>query len=285
MKSPKAELPVYRFLNLEHELSRDWLVSEEPLEIGVSWGPLEHRKYQSVAVTMRTPGDDIHLTTGFLFTEGLIQGREELLQVRHMGQLLQESEQEQIVLAELHPAKVVDLQKLSRHFYTTSSCGVCGKASLELVRQQCSFELSTPKPFLPLELLYQLPEILKSHQSVFHTTGGLHAAALFDAEGNLLYCAEDVGRHNAVDKMIGWAVMEDLLPLDHHVVLVSGRAGFELVQKCTMAGVAVMAAVGAPTTLSVELANEQGMTLIGFLRDQRFNVYCGTERLIVPQNA
>lgn len=285
MKLPKAELPMWRYNQQEQEQCSDWLVSEEPLEIGVSWGPLDHRKYQSVAVTMRTPGDDIHLTAGFLFTEGIIQGREDLLQIRHMGQLLQESEQEQIVLAELHPAKTVDLQKLSRHFYTTSSCGVCGKASLELVRQQCTFELGEPAAFITLETLYQLPETLRAHQSVFHTTGGLHAAALFDATGNLLYCAEDVGRHNAVDKMIGWALMEDLLPLNQHLVLVSGRAGFELVQKCTMAGVAAMAAVGAPTTLSVELAQEHGMTLIGFLRDQRFNVYCGAERIISTQNA
>lgn len=251
----------------------DILVTEEPLEIRLGHGPLDDRKEVRLSVTMRTPGNDEELALGFLFTEGIITGPEQLLRVEHCENVKDE-ERGNVVRAELHPEVAVDPAKWQRNFYTSSSCGVCGKTSIDAVRTQCNTRLS---PFGPIDpkVITALPDRMRDAQTVFKHTGGIHAAALFDRAGKLLILREDVGRHNAVDKVIGAALGRQLSTADC-MLLVSGRAGFELVQKCIMAGIPLMAAVGAPSSLAVQLAKEAGLTLIGFLRGERFNIYAET---------
>ncbi|MBL7775508.1 MAG: formate dehydrogenase accessory sulfurtransferase FdhD [Saprospiraceae bacterium] len=250
----------------------DLLAREEPLEIRIQHGPGERRKQLSLAVTMRTPGEDAELATGFLFTEAIIQKPEQVLSARWL--------EENTLLMDLDPGLSVDVARLSRHLFTSSSCGVCGKASLDAVQTVSCYYPVQGKPLLAPETLYHLPETLRQAQTTFESTGGLHAAGLFDADGRLLLLREDVGRHNAVDKIIGAALRSAYpLPFRDLILLVSGRAGFELVQKAAMAGLPVLAAVGAPSSLAYELADMSGMTLIGFLRDKRFNLYTHPERL------
>ena len=256
----------------------DMLAVEEPLEIQIAFGPPRARSRQSLAVTMRTPGQDFDLALGFLFTEGIIGRAADVSLMRYAGDQLSESAQENVLLVELRPGLDLDMQRLSRHFYTASSCGICGKASIEMVQTHTCFSLLPNEPRLSREVLFALPDTLAAQQAAFAHTGGIHAAGLFDAEGSLLLLREDVGRHNAVDKLVGAALSRSLVPLSRHILLVSGRAGFELVQKSLMAGVPVLAAVGAPSSLSVELAETYGMTLLGFLREGRFNVYAGKQR-------
>lgn len=248
----------------------DILVSEEPLEIRLGHGPLDARAEVCLSVTMRTPGHDAELTLGFLFTEGIITGPEQLLRVEYC-ESVKEEERGNVIRAELHPTVELDRAKWQRNFYTSSSCGVCGKTSIDAVRTQCP---RTITPFGPIDpqLITALPDRMREAQTLFKHTGGIHAAALFDREGQLLILREDVGRHNAVDKVIG-AVLNRHLQTTDSLLLVSGRAGFELVQKCLMAGIPLMAAVGAPSSLAVQLAKEGGLTLIGFLRGERFNIY------------
>lgn len=250
----------------------DVLVVEEPLEIRISHGAGMQRRRIPVAVTMRTPGEDEDLATGFLFTEGIIQDARQVLTIKWM--------EENTILVELHPGVPVDEARLTRHLFTSSSCGVCGKASLDAVQTVvCHFPVSG-QPLVEPGILCSLPAVLRQAQAAFDLTGGLHAAGLFDAGGKLLVLREDVGRHNAVDKVIGAALRDARpLPFRDYLLLVSGRAGFELVQKSAMAGLPLLAAVGAPTSLSAELAHSSGMTLIGFLRDERFNVYTHAERI------
>jgi FdhD protein len=256
----------------------DMLAVEEPLEIQIAFGAMHTRHRQSLAVTMRTPGQDFDLAMGFLFTEGIISRAADVLLMRFAGEQLPETAQENVLLVELRPGLDIDMQRLSRHFYTASSCGICGKASIEMVQTHTCFSLLSNEPSLTREVLFALPEALAASQEAFAHTGGIHAAGLFDAAGKLLLLREDVGRHNAVDKLVGAALSRGLVPLSRHILLVSGRAGFELVQKSLMAGVPVLASVGAPSSLSVELAETYGMTLIGFLRQGRFNVYAGKQR-------
>jgi FdhD protein len=256
----------------------DIVVTEEPLEIRLGYGPEHDRTEIRLSVTMRTPGNDEELARGFLYTEGLITDAAQLLRVAYCENV-KEEERGNVVRAELHPSVDVDPAKWQRNFYTTSSCGVCGKSSIEAVQVNCPAPL--PKaPELSPALITALPERMRSAQTVFKHTGGIHAAALFNAQGELLLLREDVGRHNAVDKVIGAAQLADL-PLAACILLVSGRAGFELVQKCVVAGIPAMAAVGAPSSLSVQLARSSGLLLIGFLRDQRFNIYAGHSDLTV----
>ncbi|MFR9774548.1 formate dehydrogenase accessory sulfurtransferase FdhD [Micromonospora sp. MS34] len=255
---------------------QDTLAVEEPLEIRVGAAGPGRRK--PLAVTMRTPGDDLDLAIGFLLTEGLIRSADDV----HTAQLCAGAETPNtynvvdVVLAPGVPEPVTDP---ARNFYTTSSCGVCGKASIDSVRTRSRFAVADDPLRVPAELLVALPDRLRAAQRAFDRTGGLHAAGLFSADGELLVLREDVGRHNAVDKVVGWAVRERRLPLAGHVLLVSGRASFELTQKAWMAGVPLLAAVSAPSTLAVELAEEAGMTLVGFLRDRTMNVYTGTSRV------
>ncbi len=264
---------VWTLEGAERHTHRDALVAEEPLEIRLTSGAARH----TVAVTMRTPGADFELAAGFLHNEGIIAEREAIMQMTYCvdGEAPQ---QYNIVNVALRSPVLPDLAPLDRHFLTTSACGVCGKASLESIRRRAHPPLVSGPEIAP-ETLYALPDRLRAAQNLFTATGGLHAAGLFDAAGNLLALREDIGRHNALDKLIGWALLEDRLPLAAHVVLMSGRVSFEIVQKCLAAGVPVVAAVSAPSSLAVALAAEHGMTLIGFLRAARCNVYTGIERI------
>ena len=255
---------------------QDTLAVEEPLEIRVgAAGPGRRRP---LAVTMRTPGDDLDLAIGFLLTEGLIRSAEDV----HTAQLCVGAEMPNtynVVDVVLSPGVPEPVTDPSRNFYTTSSCGVCGKASIESVRTRSQFPVRDDPLVVTAELLAGLPDRLRAAQRAFDRTGGLHAAGLFTADGELVVLREDVGRHNAVDKVLGWATREGRLPLAGHVLLVSGRASFELTQKAWMAGVPLLAAVSAPSTLAVELAEEAGMTLVGFLRGPTMNVYTGAARI------
>ncbi len=254
----------------------DLLAVEEPMEIRMLYGPQNDRVQKNISVTMRTPGNDEELATGFLFTEGIIGAATDVVSVIHP-----KADNENIVLVSLNEHVNPEMNKLERNFYTTSSCGVCGKASIEAVRIACNIPESFDTLRIPASVIYGLPDLLRKQQEVFETTGGLHACALFDTKGALLFSREDVGRHNALDKLIGTALNAGQLPLDKHILLLSGRASFELVQKAVMAGIKIVAAVGAPSSLANEMAEEWGMTLIGFLRGQRFNIYSGAERIVI----
>ena len=253
----------------------DYLATEEPMEIRLLTGG----KRQTVAVTMRTPGADFELAAGFLYGEGIVSSREEIKRISYCVDADVDVEQRyNIVNVELRGDREYDLRTLERHFYTTSACGVCGKASLEQLELR-GCPVVGPGPEVAAETIYSLPGKLRESQGLFEATGGLHAAALFDAEGNLLALREDVGRHNATDKLVGWALLEGRLPLSKNVVMVSGRSSFEILQKCLTAGVPIVCAVSAPSSLAVDVAREFGMTLVGFLRGGRFNVYAGFDRM------
>ncbi|MEZ4737933.1 MAG: formate dehydrogenase accessory sulfurtransferase FdhD [Flavobacteriales bacterium] len=270
MATPVGSIQVKRFEGGAAASAQDLLVTEEPLEIRLGHGPLDARSEFRLSVTMRTPGNDEELTTGFLYTEGLITDHRQITRVVHCEDVKPE-ERGNVVRAELHPDVVLDPARWQRNFYTTSSCGVCGKSSIEAVHVRCA---SPIRPWGQVDpaVITALPERMAAAQTVFKHTGGIHAAALFDRSGSLRLLREDIGRHNAVDKVIGAMLGSDLDPADH-MLLVSGRAGFELVQKCVVAGIPLMAAVGAPSTIAVQLAKESGLTLVGFLRGSRFNLY------------
>jgi FdhD protein len=253
----------------------DALATEEPMEIRLLAGPTK----QTVAVTMRTPGADFELAAGFLYGEGIVTSSEDILKISYCVDPEIDAEQQyNIVNVELRSGTEFDLRPLERHFYTTSACGVCGKASLEQLELR-GCPVISPGPEVSAETIYSLPDTLREAQGLFDATGGLHAAALFDGEGELLALREDVGRHNATDKLAGWALLEGRLPLSEHVVLVSGRSSFEIMQKCLTAGVPMVCAISAPSSLAVDVAREYGMTLVGFLRGGRFNVYAGADRI------
>jgi len=250
----------------------DTLVAEEPLEIRLNGKPL--------AITMRTPGDDFALATGFLVSEGVLAAAEEVRNVVYCaGATAEGVNTYNVVDVTLAPGVPVPDITLERNVYTTSSCGLCGKASLDAVRTATRMPPGDPDlPRLTPALLSSLPDRLRAGQAVFERTGGLHAAALFNGDGELLDLREDVGRHNAVDKLVGRALREGRLPLGDRILMVSGRASFELAQKAVMAGIPVLAAVSAPTSLAVDLAAETGLTLVGFLRGTSMNVYAGEGR-------
>ncbi|HJV49790.1 MAG TPA: formate dehydrogenase accessory sulfurtransferase FdhD [Geothrix sp.] len=280
--TPIARIPVQMIQGEDRREASDDLAVEEPLEIRLNHVGPEGSEQRSLSITMRTPGQDDELAAGFLFTEGILRGAGDLREVRPHRPETPTPGRANVVQVSLHDHVAVDLQRLERNFYTTSSCGVCGKASIEALRAQSPFPPALPghPPYLSSSLLHRLPQRLRAAQAGFEATGGLHAAALFDASGERLLLREDVGRHNAVDKVLGRALLDGLLPLRAHVLLVSGRASFELVQKASMAGLPCLAAVGAPSSLAVELAQEAGMTLVGFLREGRFNVYSGAWRVV-----
>jgi FdhD protein len=259
----------------------DVVATEEPLEIrlGFSLPDTGQRAEQSISITMRTPGNDDELAMGFLFTEGIVRHSRDVLSVAPCGPPAANG-LVNVVRVELAEGVAVDLDRLERHFYTSSSCGVCGKASLEAVAVQGRFDLHAVGPKIPARVLATLPDALISEQSIFERTGGLHASGLFDATGKVHAVREDVGRHNALDKLIGSRLREDALPLTDFGIVVSGRASFELMQKAMVAGVPVLAAVGAPSSLAVELAQEFGMTLVGFLKRDRFNIYTRADRIV-----
>lgn len=261
--------------------TEDLLAVEEPLEIRILYGEGKLRQQKSISVTMCTPGNDFELARGFLFTEGIIRGNNDILHTSTLSNNITPENKDNIVLVELKQGIVFDPKKIERHFYTSSSCGVCGKTSIGAVKNVFDHPPGKDSIRISSSVIVELPALLKKNQEIFFHTGGLHASALFDLNGNLLMTREDVGRHNALDKLIGAALAADDLPLDHHIVLLSGRASFELLQKAAMAGIRVICAVGAPSSLAVEMAKEFGITLIGFLRDNRFNIYSGEQRIIL----
>jgi FdhD protein len=264
---------IYRVEAGAAEARSDELATEEPLEIRL----IQEGTRRTVAVTMRTPGADEELALGFLFAEGVIERHEDVL--RSQACTAPGEACTNIVEVELADGlPEPELAGLERHFFATSACGVCGKAGLEALTLRAT-EPIPAGPMVSPALLAELPARLREAQGLFTTTGGIHAAALFDEAGELLAVREDVGRHNALDKLIGWALGEGLLPLHRHVVLVSGRSSYEILQKCLVAGVPVVCAVSAPSSLAVELAERFGITLIGFLRGDRFNVYSGAGRV------
>ncbi|HKE65033.1 MAG TPA: formate dehydrogenase accessory sulfurtransferase FdhD [Micromonosporaceae bacterium] len=255
----------------------DTLTAEEPLEIRV--GPAGQPR-PPLAVTMRTPGHDLDLAIGFLFTEGII-ARDEDVFTAQLCAGDNEPNTYNVVDVTLAPHVAPPQVDPSRNFYTTSSCGVCGKASIDAVRLKSAYDVSADPATFAAKTLAGLPDVLRTAQRTFAATGGLHAAGLFTSGGDLIVAREDVGRHNAVDKVVGWAVRERRLPLSGHALLVSGRASFELTQKASMAGIPLLAAVSAPSTLAADLADESGMTLVGFLRGATMNVYTRPDRVLL----
>ncbi|HEX8524336.1 MAG TPA: formate dehydrogenase accessory sulfurtransferase FdhD [Tepidisphaeraceae bacterium] len=243
----------------------DELAEEEPLEIRV--------RGRAISVTMRTPGNDEELAAGFLVTEGVVGGAGDILRIEHCGR----NEFGNVLNVVLAPEVVVDLERLTRHVFASSSCGLCGKATIDAIAQRHRPVLSDVR--VSAERVLAMPETMRASQATFSRTGGLHAAAIFDSDGKLIVVREDVGRHNAVDKVIGFSLRNGSFPLDRHVMLVSGRLSFEIVQKALAAGIALVAGLSAPSTLAVDFARSCGQTLIGFLREQRMNVYCGSDRI------
>ncbi len=258
----------------------DLVSVEEPLEISIEQTINGVSTVQIVAITMRTPGADEELAIGFLYTEGIIQGNQDVEKVLASEANLSESNMEhQGVTVVLKETVNVNLKQLERNFYTTSSCGVCGKASIDAVKLACPIIIPQKKWKISPETIMTFPSKLRNAQLNFEYSGGIHAAALFDLSGECKYIKEDVGRHNAVDKLIGFALNEGLIPCFDYVLVLSGRASFELVQKASMAGIRMICAIGAPSSLAIDLAEEYDITLVGFLKENRFNVYCAPERM------
>jgi FdhD protein len=281
-----------RVTGFTSQTAEETLAVEEPLEIQLGYGTAESRAVKSISVTMRTPGYDFELAAGFLMTEGVVRDVNDIERIVYAGVgnidesaesrtaqgILPYQPWKNIVRVELAPGVTVSLANLQRNFYTTSSCGICGKASLLALQSVCPPRRSN-RFSISAETLYTLPARLRAAQSVFDRTGGLHGAGLFHADGELLALHEDVGRHNAVDKLLGAEFLADRTPLRDSLLLLSGRASFELLQKALMGGVAMVASVGAPSSLAVRLAKEFDITLVGFLRDHHFNVYHGAEHV------
>lgn len=259
---------------IAHERS-DVLATEEPLELRVVLAG----QSRTVAITMRTPGSDFELAAGFLYGEGVITHPDQIVTISYCKDSDLPPEQLfNIVIVELDPTSRPDLRPLDRHFYTSSACGVCGKASLDAIALRGTDPIVSTTE-VASGVIAGLPSELRAGQGLFESTGGLHAAGLFDRDGGLVAVREDVGRHNALDKLVGWSVLERRLPLDDHIVMVSGRSSFEILQKCLAARVPIVCSVSAPSSLAVDVAREFGMTLVGFLRGSRFNVYAGAQRI------
>ncbi|MBL7698043.1 MAG: formate dehydrogenase accessory sulfurtransferase FdhD [Chitinophagaceae bacterium] len=251
----------------------DQLAVEEPLQIQLLYGSSGNEQQKNIAVTMRTPGNDEDLAAGFLFTEGIVNNKTQL------SQIIVAASGENTVLAILKGDYVPNLEPSERNFYVTSSCGVCGKSSIDAVRKEIEYPVNSESFCIASSVVHRLPDTLRRQQEIFRSTGGLHACAIFDISGNLLLLREDVGRHNALDKLIGNFFLNEGLPLQS-VLLLSGRASFELIQKAAIAGIRIVAAIGAPSSLAVQLAQEAGITLVGFLKSDRFNIYAGPERIV-----
>ena len=274
----KRKQTIWTYENGRPQRRRDVLATEEPLEILLRAG----EEQRTLAITMRTPGSDYDLAIGFLHNEGIIHGKDDFT---GMTYCVDDNQQEYNSLrVQLKAASFPDLHQLERHFFTNSACGVCGSTMLDDLRER-NIPALPPGPVIDPSLITSLPEKLRQSQDLFESTGGLHAAALFDVDGNLLAVREDVGRHNALDKLIGWGLLHDELPFHNRIVMVSGRASYELLQKSYVAGVSVFCAVSAPSSLAVDVAQRFGMTLVGFLRGNRFNVYTGNQRIKAVERA
>ena len=271
MKKPSKVKEVFVFDHKLDEQREDSVAIEEPLQITIAYGPQEIRKKKDLAITMRTPGDDMNLVLGFLLTEGIVQQPNDCLQIKQIA--------DNHVLAELNASVSFEEKQLDRNFYMTSSCGVCGKASLEAVQAQSDF--IAKKDFtVTCEMLLSLVDKIQNQQSAFIQTGGIHASTLFDQEGSVLVIKEDVGRHNATDKLVGSIWKKNKALFGQSILLLSGRASFELIQKATMAGIPIVCSIGAPSSLAIELAEAHGICLIGFLKATRFNVYANPDFIL-----
>jgi FdhD protein len=268
---PIVSKKIIRILGDDFEEHIDDLAVEEPLQISISVlkvnSPINNK---NISITMRTPGHDRDLAIGFLFTEGIILAPDEIKLV---------TEDDNTINVQLNDSENIDLSKLERHFYTSSSCGVCGKTSIDAIKTVCRLPPSAHNFQIERNLIKSFPGILQQEQNIFNNTGGIHAAALFNIQGELIAMREDVGRHNALDKLIGHNLQHNQLPLDQHLLFLSGRASFELVQKAAMAGIHFIMAVGAPSSLAVEMAVEHDISLIGFLSNTRYNIYTGSNRI------
>ena len=260
---------------IKHKSKQDVVVTEEPLEIRLVAG----NDTQQLAVTMRTPGADFELATGFLYSEGIIHSHEDISHISYcVDRDLSEDQRYNVVNVRLRREQLPDLDQLERHFFTTSACGVCGKSSIEALETRGLVPITSGLT-ASIDIISQLNDKLRAEQLLFENTGGLHAVGLFDRHGDLITLREDVGRHNAMDKVIGWALQQNLLPLSEMIVLVSGRASFELVQKALAVQIPIFCAVSAPSSLAVDLAHRFDMTLIGFLRGKNFNIYTSPQRI------
>jgi FdhD protein len=282
-QSSVAPVALVRFEADGQRNYNDLVVVEEPLEIRLGYGPEHQRREMALAVTMRTPGHDAELALGFLLSEGIVKQATEVLSLKHCQNMTRPEQAGNVIRAELSPDVVFEPNAHLRHFYTSSSCGVCGKSSIEAVMDSvCHFLPAAEAPQFAAAVLHSLPNRLRAAQQVFGYTGGLHAAGLFDREGKLLLLREDAGRHNALDKLIGATAALNMLPLSDYCIQLSGRISFELVQKSLTAGVPLLAAIGAPSSLACQLANSAGLSLVGFMREQRFNVYTCPSRISWP---
>lgn len=271
------EVTIQKVNELTVSSQADIISIEEPLEIRIVYVEQNKQLQKTISVTMRTPGNDFDLAVGFLFTEGIIENYNQIKNISH------DFFNQNIVVVELADDFVPHLQQADRNFYTTSSCGVCGKSSIESIKTVSIFnKIARPNLIINTEVIYQLPHKLKTAQNDFSSTGGIHASGLFTVDGDLLFLKEDVGRHNALDKLIGESLKNNLLPLNQHILLLSGRASFELIQKAAMAGITFIAAIGAPSSLAVELAKEFDITLIGFLKENKFNLYHVGNQVQIP---
>ncbi len=288
-----APIKIHKVNNGIAQIQDDLVAIEEPLEIRLGWGELDLRQQKSLAVTMRTPENDFDLALGFLFTEGIIRSFSDVLSIKYCiaphppegGVVTLKSSPSgewgaKAVRVELNPNIFVNLKTIERNFYMTSSCGVCGKASIEAIEElTCNLPKSLKILTISKDFIYQLPNLLKNHQKSFTYTGGLHAAALFNQNGDLILLREDIGRHNALDKLIG-AGLQQNLNFDDKILLMSSRASFELIQKAVVAQIPIMACIGAASSLAIETAKQFDLTLIGFLREKQFNIYCGEEKIV-----
>lgn len=274
------KLPVTKVYTSLSTAMADDLAVEEPLEIRVEYGSADDRQTKSISVTMRTPGHDPELATGFLFTEGVVKQLSDIEQINQSKACAENKEN--VVTVSLAHGIEPELKNTERNFYTTSSCGVCGKGSISAIRTVTMYGNVNNHAVVTPEVIHSLPDVLTRHQEIFSITGGLHACALFNLSGDLVMVREDIGRHNALDKLIGAALENHLLPLADYILLLSGRASFELIQKAAMAGIKIIAAVSAPSSLAVELAKEFDITLMGFLRSHRFNIYTSPNRVDLP---
>ena len=278
-KPPVAPIRLIRYSDGNEEYMEDLLAVEEPLEIRLGFGDKDNRQQQRISVTMRTPGNDFELALGFLFTESIIHSVEDIASIKYCTDLNSKGNEFNVVRVELKENIVFDSSSLQRNFYTTSSCGVCGKASIEAVFQHCDRNIKSQFKVAESTIL-SLPLLLAKQQSVFTYTGGIHGCALFTTNGEFIQGREDVGRHNALDKLIGAIIGSNQNQFAESVLLLSGRASFELLQKAAMAGIPMVAAIGAPSSLAVNIAKEADITLIGFLKETRFNIYCGEQRVM-----
>ncbi|MEP7195829.1 MAG: formate dehydrogenase accessory sulfurtransferase FdhD [Saprospiraceae bacterium] len=261
------------------EIIEDALVIEEPLELVLKYQLNNSAVYKALSITMRTPGTDLELALGFLYSEGIIDRLSDVLKIDFKISCQDSEYINQSIIIEIANHIIPKIKELERHFYANSSCGVCGKTALDIVANNSKFILKKQEKLISKNTIYNLPDKLISAQKLFKKTGGIHACALFDFNGELIHFAEDVGRHNALDKLIGYCLNENKIPRDEHILLLSGRASFELIQKSLSIGIPIVAAVGAPSSLAVQMAENFGMTLIGFLRNNKMNVYCNSFRL------